>query len=151
MLLDSYFLSGMPDIISLQGQLLQTLQFQWSKQQVGLSLTLIGVIGFFVQAYVLQYLSKRLTDHKLIYLGLGVSFIGLVLLSFCTTTVQLWIGITLYLLGSVQQTGFQSMLSKSVDPQYQGELQGVLGSFLVLILHFRYLAVLNEPLESHSV
>ncbi|MGG5577584.1 TCR/Tet family MFS transporter [Myroides sp. C15-4] len=104
------------------------LQFEWSKQQVGLSLTLIGIIGFLVQAYVLQYLSKRLTDHKLIYLGVIVSFIGLVLLSFCTTTVQLWIGITLYLLGSVQQTGFQSMLSKSVDSQHQGELQGVLGS-----------------------
>lgn len=104
------------------------MQFDWSKQHVGFSLTIIGIIGFVVQAYLLQYLSKKLSDQKLIYIGLTVSFIGLILLGFCTTEQQLWIGITLYLLGSIHQTGFQSMLSKSLNQQYQGELQGVLGS-----------------------
>lgn len=104
------------------------MQFDWSKQHVGFSLTIIGIIGFVVQAYFLQYLSKKLSDQKLIYIGLIVSFTGLLVLVFCTTEQQLWIGITIYLLGSIHQTGFQSMLSKSLDQQYQGELQGVLGS-----------------------
>lgn len=104
------------------------IQFDWSKQQVGLSLTIIGIIGFLVQAYLLQYLSTKLSDQKLVYIGLLTSFIGLLLLSYCVTEIQLWVGITLYLLGSIQQTGFQSMLSKSLDQQHQGELQGVLGS-----------------------
>lgn len=104
------------------------IQFEWDKKQVGLSLTLIGILGFLVQVYVLQFLTKRLDDRQLIYLGLFSSFIGLLLLSYCSSTLQLWIGITLYLLGSIQQTGFQSLLSQSMDSQHQGILQGVLGS-----------------------
>lgn len=104
------------------------LQFDWSKQQVGISLTVIGIIGFVVQAYLLQYLSQKLSDQKLVYIGLLTSMIGLILLSYCATEVQLWIGISLYLLGSIQQTGLQSILSKSQDQHHQGELQGVLGS-----------------------
>ena len=104
------------------------IQFDWSKQYVGFSLTIIGMIGFVVQVYLLQRLSKRLSDQKLIYIGLVVSFIGLIVLGFCITEQQLWIGITLYLLGSIHQTGLQSMLSKSLDQHYQGELQGLLGS-----------------------
>ncbi|KUF45351.1 TCR/Tet family MFS transporter [Myroides marinus] len=104
------------------------LEFNWSKQQVGISLTIIGIIGFLVQAYLLQFLSNKLSDQRLIYIGLLTSLSGLMLLSYCTSTIQLWIGMTLYLLGSIQQTAFQSMLSKSLDQQHQGELQGVLGS-----------------------
>lgn len=120
------------------------LQFNWSKQQVGLSLTIIGIVGFLVQIYVVQFLSKRLADKSLIYLGLCISVIGLLLLGYCTNTTQLWVGITLYLVGSIQQTGFQSLLSKSLDQKHQGTLQGILGSLNGLT------TILAPPLFTYS-
>lgn len=103
-------------------------KFEWSKQQIGLSLAIIGVVGFLVQIYLVRFLSKILPDIKLILVGLFISGLGLLLLSFASTPIHLWIGITLYLIGSIQQTGFQSFLSKSVDQENQGKLQGILGS-----------------------
>lgn len=103
-------------------------KFDWGKQQIGASLTIIGVIGFVVQIYLVSFLAKQISDFKLIVFGLMLSALGFFMMSFADKTIYLWIGMGLYLMGSIQQTGFQSLLSKTVHRNDQGKMQGMLGS-----------------------
>ncbi|STZ27371.1 Tetracycline resistance protein, class C [Myroides odoratus] len=103
-------------------------KYDWSKQQIGLSLTVIGILTFLIQTYFIQFVSKYLTDQQLITWGIVFSIGGLLLISFSSSPFISWMGMILYLIGSIQQTGFQSLLSKMVQENKQGILQGILSS-----------------------
>lgn len=103
-------------------------KYDWSKQQIGLSLTVIGILTLLIQTYLIQFVSKYLTDQQLITWGIVFSIGGLLLISLSSTALILWTGMILYLIGSIQQTGFQSLLSKLVQENKQGILQGILSS-----------------------
>lgn len=103
-------------------------KYQWDKNQIGISLTIIGLISLVVQTYLIKIITKTFTDRSIIIIGISISIIGLLVICFSITEFMLWLGIIIYLLGSVQQTGFQSLLSKVIKHEKQGVLQGILGS-----------------------
>lgn len=103
-------------------------RFQWSPRDVGLSLTLVGVLSGLVQAVLARRWIPRLGEGRAVLLGVAlwtVSFVGYGLAPTGTVICgMLMVGC----LGGICGPAMQALLSHQVGPSEQGGLQGALSS-----------------------
>src|SRR5699024_2210926 len=84
------------------------------------------------QSWFVGILAKRLGDDKMTIFGLLFSIIGYLLIAFSNVEWLLIPAMIINVIGSVQRTGFQSIISSQVSKSEQGELQGSLSSLFGL-------------------
>jgi len=107
-------------------------KFQWTEQQVGLSLGVIGILVMFVQGFLIRKTIPLIGLSKSIVYGLLLYIIGMVLFAFATTSWMMYAIIPVYCLGGTAGPALQSVISSQVQPDQQGELQGGLTSLMSL-------------------
>src|SRR5699024_3519079 len=83
-------------------------------------------------SWLVGILAKKLGDNKMTIFGLIFSIFGLLLIAFFSIEWLLFPAMVIYVIGSVQRTGIQSIISSKVKKNEQGELQGSLSSLLGL-------------------
>ncbi|WP_312339414.1 TCR/Tet family MFS transporter [Sphingobacterium sp.] len=103
-------------------------KFQWSERTVGLSLGLLGLLLGLVQGVLIRWTAPKLGEQKSIYYGLIFYAIGLLLFSFAGEGWMMLLFLIPYSLGGICGPSLQSMISKSIPANQQGELQGALTS-----------------------
>jgi MFS transporter, DHA1 family, tetracycline resistance protein len=99
-------------------------KFGWAPWQVGLSLSFVGLVFGFSQAVLTKKLVPKWGEVKTLKIGLFFSFVGLILYAFAT---QGWMVYPIMLgtcLGGLAGPCLQSIMTKQVAPDRQGELQG---------------------------
>ena len=104
------------------------LQFDWSPGMIGLSLGLFGVGIAVVQGLLMKPILGFLGERNAVIFGLGVDVITFIALGFVT---EGWMALALTpltALGSVAGPALQGIMSRSVDDNQQGELQGLVAS-----------------------
>jgi DHA1 family tetracycline resistance protein-like MFS transporter len=114
-------------------------KFGWSPRDIGFSLSAVGVAMIFVQAYLIRLVLPRWGPSKTATVGLiatALSFFGYAFAPYA------WMIYVLIAVGALQ--GFvvpsvQSIMSKNIPANAQGELQGALGSVSGLV------AILSPP------
>lgn len=107
-------------------------KFDWNTELIGYSLAFLGVLSIVVQSWLVGILAKKFGDGKMTIFGLLSSICGLLLIAFSEVQWLLFPAMMIYVVGSVQRTGFQSIITSNVAKNEQGELQGSLSSLLGL-------------------
>lgn len=104
--------------------------FQWNTDDIGYSLGAVGVLVSLVQGGLIRYTSKSLGDKKSILIGMIFSTAGLFLFSFATSGWMMYFFLVPYCLGGLATPALQSIISKQVPLNEQGEMQGTLSSLI---------------------
>ncbi len=104
------------------------LQFGWSPGMIGLSLGVFGVGIAIVQGLLMKPILGWMGERNAVIFGLSIDVLAFVLLGFVTNG---WVALALTpltALGSVAGPALQGIMSRSVDDNQQGELQGLVAS-----------------------
>ena len=103
-------------------------RFGWSPAQVGFSLTIVGVLSVFSQGYLTGVLVKKFGEKKLITWGLLGEAISFTLFGLVFTGFQMYTVLIISCLFWASHPALQSLISRQVQDNEQGELQGALMS-----------------------
>lgn len=107
-------------------------RFGWDPVHAGLSLSVFGLSGALVQAFLVGPLSRRFGDVGTLMIGIAFDMLAYVLMAFAN---QSWMGYAvapLFALGGVAMPALQSLVTSRVSDDQQGQLQGVLASLMSL-------------------
>lgn len=107
-------------------------KFNWTEQQVGFSLGVIGVLVMFVQGFLIRKTMPILGLSKSIIYGLITYIIAMVLFAYATQGWMMYMIMVIYCLGGISGPALQSVISGQVPQDQQGELQGGLTSLMSL-------------------
>jgi MFS transporter, DHA1 family, tetracycline resistance protein len=105
-------------------------RFGWGPREVGLSLTVVGVMSAFVQGVLVRALIPRIGERRALVLGLLLSVLGFAGFGLATQGFMMYVILVPFALGGVAGPATQALISARVDPSEQGELQGTLASMM---------------------
>jgi DHA1 family tetracycline resistance protein-like MFS transporter len=103
-------------------------QFHWSDRAVGLSLALVGIIQGIYGAGLVKPVVKRLGERSALTFGLIGGTIGYMMIGLSKTGILMLFGIPILNLMSVAWPSAQSIMSREVKPNEQGQMQGAVQS-----------------------
>lgn len=101
-------------------------RFGWGGTQVGLSLATVGIASAIVQAGLARRIIGKLGEARSLMLGLGIATLAYVGYGLATHGWMIYVIITGASFGAVAGPAAQSLITRSVDPREQGEVQGAL-------------------------
>ncbi|PIE12664.1 MAG: tetracycline resistance MFS efflux pump [Rhodobacterales bacterium] len=105
-----------------------TERFQWHEGMIGFSLGLYGLFYALVSGLLVQPSISWLGNRRTVVAGLGFEILSLAIIAVISSGTLLLVMIPIAALGSVAQPALQSLMSRNVAANSQGELQGVLTS-----------------------
>jgi DHA1 family tetracycline resistance protein-like MFS transporter len=130
-------------LVSLVGQTYSTVwvlfvtdRFQWSATDIGVSLAIFGALVALVQAFAIAPLARWFGERGTLLLGIGCEAIALLVLAFAQASWIAFALIPLIAFGGISAPALRSLQSKAVDGERQGQLQGVVASFVSLAAIF---------------
>ena len=106
--------------------------FAWEPKDIGLSLTVVGVMVAAVQAGLIRVAVKKFGQVKTIYIGMFCNFLGLILFSISGQVWMIYAFLAVYVLGGLAGPTLQGIMSAQVPDSEQGELQGAMTSLVSL-------------------
>lgn len=119
-------------------------KFNWTERTVGLSLGLLGLLLGLVQGILMRWTTPKLGEHKSVYFGLLFYALGLMLFAFTNQGWMMFVFLVPYSLGGICGPALQSIISKNVPANEQGELQGALSSLVSVT------AILGPPIMTNA-
>jgi MFS transporter, DHA1 family, tetracycline resistance protein len=107
-------------------------RFGWDSVHMGFSLAAFGVSSTLAQAFLVGPLTGRYGDLGTLMIGVAFDTIAYLAMAFAD---QSWMGYAvapLFALGGVAMPALQSLLTRRITDDQQGQLQGVLASLMSL-------------------
>ena len=98
--------------------------FNWNSDQVGWSLAFVGLIVAIVQGGLNRIINPKIGDRNSVIIGLLFYGAGFILFSLATKGWMMYIFMIPFGLGGIAGPALQSLITKQVAPNEQGELQG---------------------------
>lgn len=105
-------------------------KFNWNERMVGISLGVVGLLVGLVQGGLIRWTTPKFGEQKSIYYGLTLYAIGMLLFAFATQGWMMFVFLIPYCLGGICGPALQSVITKNVPSNEQGELQGALTSLM---------------------
>jgi DHA1 family tetracycline resistance protein-like MFS transporter len=105
-------------------------KFGWSNALIGLSLTVAGIMVVIVQGGLIRIINPKIGNEKCILVGLILYTLSLILFAFASQSWMMFVFLIPYCLGGITGPSLQSIISKNVPQNEQGELQGSLTSLM---------------------
>jgi DHA1 family tetracycline resistance protein-like MFS transporter len=106
--------------------------FRWNGFWIGLSLGAFGVFQTLVQALLPGPATRRLGERGAVLIGIACACVALVALAFARQSWIVFAVMPLVALGGIGTPALQVLATRQVDPERQGQLQGVLASAVSL-------------------
>ena len=103
-------------------------RFHWTDRTVGLSLGVVGLFSGLYGAVLVKRVVAWIGERKAIAFGLIGGAIGWVMMGFSASGLLLWAGIPILNLMSIVWPSAQSIMSREVGVNQQGQLQGAVNS-----------------------
>lgn len=107
-------------------------KFGWTESMVGLSLATFGISIAFAQGFLIRIFIKRFGERKTVFFAYTMNAIAFLLYGFAWQGWMIFALIFLTSLGIMGTPSLQGIMSRRVDDNAQGELQGVLTSVSAL-------------------
>jgi DHA1 family tetracycline resistance protein-like MFS transporter len=101
-------------------------KFGWDSKMIGLSLTVVGIGFAVVQGGLIRIIIPKLGNQRSVYVGLAFSTLGFILYALANQNWMMFAFSAVYCMGSIAGPGLQGIISTTVPPNAQGELQGAL-------------------------
>lgn len=112
--------------------LFTTLRFGWTPFVNGLTLALVGALSALVQGLLVRSLVPRMGERRAILAGVAASAVAYAVYGASPAGWAMIVGIVIGSLGGLAGPSAQALISRSVAPNEQGEVQGALASLLSL-------------------
>ncbi|MDR6559912.1 MULTISPECIES: TCR/Tet family MFS transporter [unclassified Arcicella] len=103
-------------------------EFNWTLAEVGYSLSFVGLVVAIVQGGLNRIINPKLGDRNSVMVGLLFYAAGFALFALATKSWMMYAFMIPFGLGGIAGPALQSMISKQVPANEQGELQGGLTS-----------------------
>jgi DHA1 family tetracycline resistance protein-like MFS transporter len=131
-------------------------RYGWDARTVGLTLAMVGVCAMAVQGAAIGPIVRRFGERRALLLGLGCGATGLLIFGVAPTGPLFWLGIPVMALWGLSGAAIQALMTQSVAPDQQGQLQGatssvqslsqLVGPFL-FTLTFAYFIAAQAPVK----
>lgn len=144
-------------LISLVGQTYTTVwvlfvedRFDWTATDVGLSLGTFGALVALAQAFAVGPVIRWLGERGTLILGIVCEAVALLILTFAQASWIVFAVIPLLAFGGIGMPALRSLQTNAVGRERQGQLQGVIASFVGLAaifgpLVFSWIYALSRP------
>jgi DHA1 family tetracycline resistance protein-like MFS transporter len=103
-------------------------RYGWTSRQVGISLAVVGLMAGIVQAGLTRIVVGRLGEARTALLGLGIAVLSYAGYGLATSSWMIYAILVFGSLGGMVGPAVQGMISRSVDANEQGGVQGSLMS-----------------------
>lgn len=103
-------------------------RYEWSETQTGASLALVGLGAAIVQGGLARKLIPRLGEPRSLLIGLSIGVLSYMGYALATEGWMIYAMIAVASLGGIAGPAGQAIITKSVLPTEQGEVQGALTS-----------------------
>lgn len=101
-------------------------KFHWTPQMVGYSLMAVGALMAVVYGFLVRIVIPKIGETASVYLGLFFGALGFAGYAFSTETWMMFAWMVPFALFGFTMPALNAILSKTVGPTEQGELQGAL-------------------------
>lgn len=105
-------------------------RFGWDERMIGISLGVVGLLVGLVQGLLIRWINPKLGDQKSVLYGLLLYAIGMLLYAFASEGWMMLVFTVPYCLGGICGPALQSIITKNIPSNEQGELQGALTSLM---------------------
>ena len=103
-----------------------TYRFNFDERAVGVSLAIVGAASLVVNGFLVGRAVKRLGEYNTLLAGLGFGIVSELLFALAPVTWLLLGTLPIYALAGLSGGPFQSIATREVQPNEQGQLQGAL-------------------------
>jgi DHA1 family tetracycline resistance protein-like MFS transporter len=103
-------------------------RYNWSRGDVGLSLSVVGVCASVISGVLVGPFVKRFGERRSVLFGLLCGTLGFVGFALAASGWMLYAVIPFIALWGIAAPAIQSLMSRRVDPSSQGKLQGAINS-----------------------
>lgn len=107
-------------------------KFKWNETWIGYSLGFIGLTVAIVQGGLIRVIIPKFGQKRSIMIGLFLYLIGFTLFAFATKGWMMFVFMIPYALAGITGPAIQGIISTKVEANEQGELQGIMTSFMSL-------------------
>jgi DHA1 family tetracycline resistance protein-like MFS transporter len=107
-------------------------RFGWTAAQVGISLAVVGILSAVSQGGLTGWLVQRLGERRVLFYGILGETLSFFCFGLASSGTMLYVILMLSSICWASQPALQSLISREVPPQKQGELQGTLMSLASL-------------------
>ncbi len=107
-------------------------KFGWGVSQIGISLGVIGLAFAIVQGGLIRVIIPRLGLQRSVYVGLGLHAAGFLLFALASQGWMMYAFTIVYCMGGIAGPALQGVMSNTIPPNEQGELQGGFTSLMSL-------------------
>ncbi len=105
---------------------------RWGPEQIGIMLTVVGLVDFFAEGYLTGKLLSVLEDMLVVGIGVTLTAVGMIVVgtvAFSASVLVLYIGIIIYTLGDgLFEPAMTGLISSATGPHEQGRAQGAFQS-----------------------
>lgn len=105
-----------------------TYRYGWDSKTVGLTLAMVGVCAMVVQGFAIGPIVRMLGERNALVMGLSCGALGFLIFGAAPTGALFWIGIPVMSLWGFSGAAMQSLMTRLVAPDQQGQLQGATAS-----------------------
>jgi len=98
--------------------------YSWSSGTIGISLAVVGIMTILVSAFVIQPTVNRFGERRAVAIGLCCGAVGFML--YGGNQVMFWIAMPVNMLWMIASSASQSLMTRRVAKNEQGELQGAI-------------------------
>jgi MFS transporter, DHA1 family, tetracycline resistance protein len=105
-----------------------TYRYGWDAKTVGITLAMVGICAMAVQGAGIGPIVRLFGERWSLLLGLVCGAVGFFIFAIAPTGPLSWIGIPVMSLWGVSGAAIQSLMTKQVAPDQQGQLQGATAS-----------------------
>ena len=119
-------------------------RFQWTPFEIGLSLTLVGILAIFVNGFLVKRAVASLGEWRTALLGASAGAIAFSIYGLSTAPWMMIAGILVGAIGGLTYPALQAMITAETPATEQGELQGAIAALTSLTI------IIGPPVMSQS-
>lgn len=112
------------------GVLYMMYRYGWSETVVGLTMAGVGVASIVVQGGITGPAVTRFGERATLLAGLVFGVAGFAIMGLASTGPLFWLGIPVMAVWGMVNPSSQALMSRRMDPQHQGQLQGASSSLM---------------------
>ena len=128
-------------------------RYHWSQAMLGMASVLVGIGVVLVQAALVKPFVARFGERIAILVGLAGGVMGMLVYGFAPTGLFFLLGVPVYALVGLQVAAIQSSMTRYVEANEQGRLQGAnasLVSITAMIAPPLFTEILARSIEVHA-
>ncbi|MFZ4600953.1 MAG: TCR/Tet family MFS transporter [Caulobacterales bacterium] len=105
-------------------------RYGWDTATIGLTLGMVGVSSVLVNVFLVRRVVRALGERRALLTGLVCGALGFAVYGTAPTGALFWLGIPLQSCWAIGGAAAQSILTRQVEPNEQGQLQGALAAVM---------------------